>query len=60
MDTAAALLRYGAQTNVLTAQGVAPLHLAAQEGHADTAALLVSEGARVDPQTKVGGGPAPR
>lgn len=51
---AAALLHYGAHTNALTAQGVAALHLAAQEGHADVAALLLEHGARVNLQTKVG------
>lgn len=53
MDIATVLLQYGAETNILTKQGVTPLHLASQEGHADMAALLMSKGAQVNIPTKV-------
>lgn len=53
MEIATVLLQYGAETNILTKQGVTPLHLASQEGHTDMAALLMSKEARVNVQTKV-------
>lgn len=53
MEIATVLLQYGAETNILTKQGVTPLHLASQEGHADMAALLISKGAHINVQTKV-------
>lgn len=53
MEIANVLLQYGAETNILTKQGVTPLHLASQEGHADMAALLVSKGAQVNVPNKV-------
>lgn len=53
MEIATVLLQYGAETNILTKQGVTPLHLASQEGHADMAALLISKGAQINVQTKV-------
>lgn len=53
MDIATVLLQYSAETNILTKQGVTPLHLASQEGHADMAALLISKGAQINVPTKV-------
>lgn len=53
MEIATVLLRYEAETNILTKQGVTPLHLASQEGHADMAALLISKGAQINVPTKV-------
>lgn len=53
MDIATVLLQYGAETNTLTKQGVTPVHLASQEGHADMAALLISKGAQINVPTKV-------
>lgn len=53
MEIATVLLRYGAETNILTKQGVTPLHLASQEGHADMAALLITKGAQINVPTKV-------
>lgn len=47
------MLQYGAETNILTKQGVSPLHLAAQEGHAEMASLLLGKGAHVNAATKV-------
>lgn len=55
MDIANTLLQYGAETNILTKQGVTPLHLASQEGHSDMAALLLQKGAHVNVPTKVAG-----
>uniref|UniRef100_A0A8C9WIA1 Ankyrin 2 n=1 Tax=Scleropages formosus TaxID=113540 RepID=A0A8C9WIA1_SCLFO len=54
MDIATTLLRYGAQTNILTKQGVTPLHLASQEGHAEMVALLLQKGTHVNVPTKSG------
>uniref|UniRef100_A0A3Q3AWA1 Uncharacterized protein n=1 Tax=Kryptolebias marmoratus TaxID=37003 RepID=A0A3Q3AWA1_KRYMA len=53
MDIATVLLQYSADTNILTKQGVTPLHLASQEGHTDMAALLISKGAQINVPTKV-------
>lgn len=53
MEIATVLLQYGAETNILTKQGVTPLHLASQEGHANMGALLISKGAQINVQTKV-------
>lgn len=46
-------MQYGAETNVLTKQGVSPLHLASQEGHSEMATLLLGKGAVVNASTKV-------
>ncbi|XP_010784904.1 ankyrin-2-like [Notothenia coriiceps] len=54
MEIATVLLQYGADTNILTKQGVTPLHLASQEGHAHMAALLISKGGQGNVQTKSG------
>lgn len=53
MRIASSLLQYGAETNILTKQGVSSLHLAAQEGHAEMASLLLDKGAHVNAATKV-------
>lgn len=53
MEIATTLLQYGAETNILTKQGVTPLHLASQEGHSDMTALLLEKGAHVNVATKV-------
>lgn len=53
MQIASTLLSYGAETNVVTKQGVTPLHLASQEGHADMVTSLLDKGANVHTSTKV-------
>lgn len=53
MQIATTLLNYGAETNILTKQGVTPLHLASQEGHADLVNLLLEKGANIHVATKV-------
>lgn len=53
MQIASSLLSYGAETNVVTKQGVTPLHLASQEGHADMVTSLLDKGANVHTSTKV-------
>lgn len=53
MQIATTLLNYGAETNIFTKQGVTPLHLASQEGHADMVNLLLEKGANIHVATKV-------
>lgn len=53
MQIATTLLNYGAETNILTKQGVTPLHLASQEGHSDMVDLLLEKGANIHVATKV-------
>lgn len=53
MQIASTLLNYGAETNIVTKQGVTPLHLASQEGHTDMVTLLLEKGANIHMSTKV-------
>lgn len=53
MQIATTLLNYGAETNILTKQGVTPLHLASQGGHADMVTLLLEKGSNIHVATKV-------
>ena len=53
---AGVLLGHGALPHTLTQQGVTALHLAAQEGHAHMAALLLSKAAQPNTATKVSPG----
>lgn len=53
MQIASTLLNYGAETNIVTKQGVTPLHLASQEGHTDMVTLLLDKGANIHMSTKV-------
>lgn len=53
MQIATTLLNYGAETNILTKQGVTPLHLASQEGHTDMVTLLLEKGSNIHVATKV-------
>lgn len=53
MQIASTLLNYGAETNIVTKQGVTPLHLASQEGHTDMVTLLLEKGANIHMPTKV-------
>lgn len=53
MQIASTLLNYGAETNIVTKQGVTPLHLASQEGHMDMVTLLLDKGANIHMSTKV-------
>lgn len=53
MQIASTLLSYGAETNIVTKQGVTPLHLASQEGHTDMVTLLLDKGANIHMSTKV-------
>lgn len=53
MEVASSLLQYGASANAESMQGVTPLHLAAQEGHADMVALLLSKQANGNLGNKV-------
>lgn len=60
MQIAATLLGYGADADAVTKQGVTPLHLASQEGHADMVTLLLEKGANIYAATKVlRAGPSP-
>lgn len=53
MQIATTLLNYGAETNILTKQGVTPLHLASQGGHTDMVTLLLEKGSNIHVATKV-------
>lgn len=53
MDIATSLLEYGARANAESKAGFTPLHLAAQEGHTDMAALLIGHQANLDATAKV-------
>lgn len=50
------MLQNGATPNAESLQGITPLHLAAQEGRPDIAALLIAKQANVNVGNKVGGG----
>lgn len=53
MDIATTLLEYGADANAVTRQGIAPVHLASQEGHMDMVSLLLTRNANVNLSNKV-------
>lgn len=53
MDIATTLLEYGADANAVTRQGIASVHLAAQEGHVDMVSLLLGRNANVNLSNKV-------
>lgn len=53
VDMARALLQFGATCNAQSLQGVAPLHLASQEGHVDMVTLLLSKQGNVHLGNKV-------
>lgn len=53
MEVACSLLQYGASANAESTQGMTPLHLAAQEGHADMVVLLFSKQANGNLGNKV-------
>lgn len=53
MEVARSLLQYGASANAESAQGMTSLHLAAQEGHAEMVALLLSRQANGNLGNKV-------
>lgn len=53
MDIATTLLEYGADANAVTRQGIAPVHLASQEGHVDMVSLLLTRNANVNLSNKV-------
>uniref|UniRef100_A0A8C0GA82 Ankyrin repeat protein n=1 Tax=Chelonoidis abingdonii TaxID=106734 RepID=A0A8C0GA82_CHEAB len=46
------LLEYGADANAVTRQGIAPVHLASQEGHVDMVSLLLTRNANVNLSNK--------
>uniref|UniRef100_A0A5F9C2B9 Ankyrin 3 n=1 Tax=Oryctolagus cuniculus TaxID=9986 RepID=A0A5F9C2B9_RABIT len=54
MDIATTLLEYGADANAVTRQGIASVHLAAQEGHVDMVSLLLGRNANVNLSNKSG------
>lgn len=53
MDIATTLLEYGADANAVTRQGIAPVHLASQDGHVDMVSLLLTRNANVNLSNKV-------
>lgn len=53
MEVASCLLQSGATPNAESLQGITPLHLAAQEGRPDIAALLIAKQANVNVGNKV-------
>ncbi|CAI9559035.1 unnamed protein product [Staurois parvus] len=53
MEIATTLLEYGADANAMTKQGIAPIHLAAQEGHVDMVSLLLTRNSNVNVSNKV-------
>lgn len=53
MDIGTTLLEYGADTSVVTRQGISPVHLAAQGGNADMVSLLLTRNANVNLGNKV-------
>lgn len=53
MDIANTLLEYGARPNAESKAGFTPLHLSAQEGHADMSALLIEHQADTNQKAKV-------
>jgi len=50
-------LNRGADVNVKSAEGWAPLHLAAEEGHKDLGELLIDKGADVNVKSAEGWAP---
>jgi ankyrin repeat protein len=53
-DMVTEAVNYGADVNAANAQGVTPLHLAAQQGADELVKLLVAKGAKFDVKTKSG------
>lgn len=53
MDIATTLLEYGAKANAESKAGFTPLHLSAQEGHAEMSSLLIEHQAEVNHKAKV-------
>lgn len=53
MDIAAMLLEYGASAEVESKAGFTPLHLSAQEGHAEMTNLLLEHKSDVNHSSKV-------
>lgn len=53
MDIATTLLEYGAKASAESKAGFTPLHLSAQEGHADMSNLLIEHQADVNHKAKV-------